>query len=79
MGLRDASASKKKKLMYARKRSWCMHEKKVDVCMKTKTNCIGPKLIDAKCTRLACFVSLFEEGQLRDKGIYLWGCKNGPR
>ena len=27
----------------------------VDVC--TKTKCIGPKLFDAKCTRLACFLS----------------------
>ena len=35
-------------------------KKKVDVC--TKTKCIGPKLFDAKCTRLACllsFASLF--------------------
>ena len=30
-------------------------KKKVDVC--TKTKCIGPKLFDAKCTRLACLQS----------------------
>ena len=25
--------------------------------MKKKTKCIGPKLFDAKCTRLACLLS----------------------
>ena len=29
-------AADKKKLMYARKQSWCMHENEVDVCTKTK-------------------------------------------
>ena len=34
-----------------------MHENEVDVCTKMKTKCIGPKLFDAKCTRLACLLS----------------------
>ena len=29
----------------------------VDVCTKTETKCIGPKLFDAKCTRFACLLS----------------------
>ena len=34
-----------------------MHENEVDVCRKTKTKCIGPKLFDAKCTRVVCLLS----------------------
>ena len=32
-----------------------MRENEVDV---SKTQCIGPKLFDAKCTRLACLLNL---------------------
>ena len=48
-----------------KKRSWCMHENKVGVCMKTKLmykKCIESKLFDARGTWLECllsFASLF--------------------
>ena len=29
-------------------------------CIEPKTKCIGPKLFDAKCTRLACLLKLCE-------------------
>ena len=38
-------------------------KEEVDVC--TKTKCIGPKLFDAKCTRLACllFIQHFDKSK----------------
>ena len=43
----------------------------VDVCTKTKTKCIEPKLFDAKCARLACllsFASLFSSFKINQIG-----------
>ena len=42
-----------------------MHENEVNACTNTKTKCIGLKLFDAKCTQLACLLSLASLLRLR--------------